>query len=74
MGIKWAELGQVFAGTLIAAVCLVGLFAVGVLGLSRQAALRERGESGAVALTGAVTCFVLCVGIVGYGTFLIVQH
>jgi hypothetical protein len=74
MGVNWADLGQVFLGTLVAAVLVVGLFAAGVVGLSRQAALRERGASAAIPTTGAVLCFALCVVIVGYGIFLIIGH
>jgi hypothetical protein len=73
MTINWADLGKVFAATLVSVVCLVVLFSFGVLGLSRQATAREQGGSGSTPFTGAVVCFALCVAIVGYGIYLIVK-
>jgi hypothetical protein len=72
MNVNWGDLGIVFVGTLVGAGALVTLFAVGVLGLSRQAQARERGGSATVALSGSVVCFTLCVTIVLYGIYLIV--
>ncbi|HVV25234.1 MAG TPA: hypothetical protein VHF06_37735 [Pseudonocardiaceae bacterium] len=72
MNINWGELGQVFAATVVAAVLVVGLFSVGVIGLSQQATAKENGQSGTGPFTGAVICFALCVAIVGYGIYLIV--
>lgn len=70
--INWADFGKVFIATIVAAVLLVSLFSVGVIGLSQQAEARAKGGSGTAPFTGAVICFALCVAIVGYGIFLIV--
>ena len=72
MSIKWADLAEVFGATLVATVCVVGLFSVGVVALSNQAAVKERGGSGTVLFGGAMICFAACLAIVGYGIFLIV--
>jgi len=72
MVVNWGDLGIVFIGTLIGAGALVALFAVGVLGLSRQAEAREQGGSGTVQFSGSVVCFALCIAIVLYGIYLIV--
>ena len=72
MGINWGDLGIVFVGTLVGAGALVALFAVGVLGLSRQAEAKEQGGSGTVQFSGSVVCFALCVAIAAYGIYLIV--
>ena len=70
--INWADFGKVFAATIIAAVLIVSLFSVGVIGLAHQATAREHGRSGTAPFTGAVVCFALCVAMVGYGIYLIV--
>lgn len=72
MTINWTDLGEVFVGTLIAAVAVVALFGAGVVSLSRQTVVKEQGNSGVVQLTSAVVCFALCVAIVLYGIYLIV--
>lgn len=72
MFINWADLGQVFGVTIVAAVVVVTLFSFGVIGLSRQADAKENGGSGTVQFTGAVLCFGLCLAIVAYGIYLIV--
>jgi hypothetical protein len=72
MSINWAELGEVFLATVAAAVVVVGLFSVGVIGLSQQAAARANGQGGTGAFVGAVVCFAICVAVVGYGIYLIV--
>lgn len=71
--INWADFGKVFLATVGAAVLLISLFSVGVVGLSQQATAKEKGQSGTAPFTGAVICFALCVAIVGYGIFLIVD-
>ena len=70
--INWADFGKVLVATMVAAVLLVTLFSVGVIGLSQQATAREKGGSGTAPFAGAVICFALCVAIVGYGIYLIV--
>ena len=72
MGINWGDFAEVFVATVVAAVLVVTLFSVGVIGLSQQATAKEQGQSGTSAFTGAVICFGLCIAIVGYGIFLIV--
>jgi hypothetical protein len=72
MIVNWADLGEVFAATLVSVVCLVVLFSYGVRGLSRQTTAREQGGAGTAPFVGAVVCFALCVAIVGYGIYLIV--
>ena len=72
MHIQWGDLGEVFIASLVATVCVVSLFSVGVIGLSRQATLKEQGGSGAAPLTGSVICFAACLAIVAYGIYLIV--
>jgi hypothetical protein len=64
MSIDWHALGTVFAVTLAATVGLVGVFTLGVVGLSKQSAALTRG--------GAVLCFAACAAAVGYGIDLIV--
>ncbi|MER7171209.1 hypothetical protein [Streptomyces mesophilus] len=72
MKIDWAALGSVFGVSLLATVLLVGLFTLGIMGLSRQEAATAQGGSAALARTGAYACFALCAAAVAYGIFLIV--
>ncbi|MEU0694877.1 hypothetical protein ACFTTN_12575 [Streptomyces niveus] len=82
MNIDWAALGSVFGVSLVATVALVGLFTLGIVGLSKGAAPAEGATatasgttgSGAAALarTGAYVCFGLCVAAVSYGIYMIV--
>jgi hypothetical protein len=84
MHIDWAALGSVFGVSLAVTVGLVGLFTLGIVGLSKQGSgdggsgdgASGDGRSGgsvAVARTGAYACFALCAAAVGYGIFLIVS-
>ncbi|NGO79556.1 hypothetical protein G6045_28455 [Streptomyces sp. YC504] len=72
MKIDWAALGSVFGVSLLATVLLVGLFTLGIMGLSKQEAATEQGGSAPLATTGAYACFALCAAAVAYGIFLIV--
>ncbi|GAB2603417.1 hypothetical protein GCM10027168_40410 [Streptomyces capparidis] len=72
MHIDWAALGAVFGVSVVVTVGLVGLFTLGIIGMSRQATATG-GASGAVARTGAYTCFALCAAAVAYGIHLIVS-
>ncbi|MEU4798906.1 hypothetical protein [Streptomyces sp. NPDC023327] len=74
MHIDWAALGSVFGVSLAVTVALVGLFTLGVVGLSKQetATAAPAGGSGALARTGAYACFALCAAAVAYGIYLIV--
>ncbi|SED65995.1 hypothetical protein [Streptomyces sp. TLI_105] len=72
MKIDWAALGSVFGVSLGATVALVGLFTLGVIGLSKQERAAAQGGSAAVARTGAYACFALCLAAVAYGIYLIV--
>ena len=53
MSIDWHALWNVFAVTLLSTVGLVGVFTLGILGLSR----REGGATAALTRTGAYACF-----------------
>ncbi|MFF8376769.1 hypothetical protein ACF07V_11625 [Streptomyces sp. NPDC015661] len=72
MKIDWAALGSVFGVSLVATVALVGLFTLGVIGLSKQEQAATQGGSAVLARTGAYACFALCLAAVAYGIYLIV--
>ncbi|MFE8937862.1 hypothetical protein ACFYNX_10245 [Streptomyces sp. NPDC007872] len=72
MKIDWAALGSVFGVSLVATVALVGLFSLGIGGLTKQEEATARGGSAALARTGAYACFGLCLAAVAYGIYLIV--
>ncbi|GGQ24657.1 hypothetical protein [Streptomyces roseolilacinus] len=72
MDIDWAALGSVFGVGLVTTVALVGLFTLGLVGLSRQERASAQGGSAALARTGAYACFALCAAAVAYGIYLIV--
>lgn len=78
MDIDWAALGSVFGVSLGVTVALVGLFTLGIVGLSKHeaatsgAASATGGTAPAVARTGAYVCFALCAAAVAYGIYLIV--
>ncbi|MGW7052052.1 hypothetical protein [Streptomyces sp. NPDC054887] len=73
MKIDWAALGSVFGVSLLATVALVGLFTLGIVGLSKQeSASAQGGGSAALARTGAYACFALCAAAVAFGIYLIV--
>ncbi|WP_405596385.1 hypothetical protein OG741_09675 [Streptomyces sp. NBC_01410] len=72
MKIDWAALGSVFGVSLVATVALVGLFTLGVVGLTKQESAATSGGSAVLARTGAYACFGLCAAAVAYGIYLIV--
>ncbi|MGX1253573.1 hypothetical protein RKD48_006084 [Streptomyces ambofaciens] len=72
MSIDWAALGSVFGVSLVVTVALVGLFTLGIVGLSRQERAAAEGGSAALAITGAYACFAACTAAVAYGIYLIV--
>lgn len=72
MKIDWAALGSVFGVSLVITVALVGLFTLGVVGLSRQERAAAEGGSASLAVTGAYACFAACAAAVAYGIYLIV--
>ncbi|MFD3918342.1 hypothetical protein [Streptomyces sp. NPDC058595] len=77
MNIDWAALGFVFGVSLVATVALVGLFTLGIVGLSKGATATasgsgSTGSSAALARTGAYVCFGLCLAAVSYGIYIIV--
>lgn len=76
MNIDWAALGTVFGVSLVATVALVGLFTLGIVGLSKQPEPAAQGGSAGgslvLARTGAYVCFGLCAAAVAYGIYLIV--
>ncbi|MFI2639468.1 hypothetical protein [Streptomyces sp. NPDC018610] len=72
MKIDWAALGSVFGVSLVVTVGLVGLFTLGIAGLSRRERAVAHGDGGgALAVTGAYVCFAACAAAVGYGIYLI---
>lgn len=73
MFINWADLGSVFGATVVAAVGLVTLFSLGIVGLSRQAEAKAAGGTGQGPYVGAIVCFALCIAIVGYGIYLVAK-
>ncbi|MFD4690785.1 MULTISPECIES: hypothetical protein [unclassified Streptomyces] len=72
MNIDWAALASVFGVSLVVTVALVGLFTLGIIGLSKQASAVQSGGSLTLARTGAYACFGLCAAAVAYGIYLIV--
>ncbi|MFI6086366.1 hypothetical protein [Streptomyces sp. NPDC051218] len=85
MDIDWAALGSVFGVSLAVTVALVGLFTLGIVGLSKREAATSgaatagasagastAGGTAAAARTGAYVCFALCAAAVAYGIYLIV--
>lgn len=73
MSIDWAALGSVFGVSLVATVALVGLFTLGIVGMTKQESAAAQGGSAVLARTGAYTCFALCAAAVAYGIYLIVN-
>ncbi|MGI5399849.1 hypothetical protein ACQEVG_10430 [Streptomyces sp. CA-135486] len=72
MKIDWAALGSVFGVSLVATVALVGLFTLGVVGLTKQESAAAQGGSAVLARTAAYACFALCAAAVSYGIYLII--
>ncbi|GAA1906393.1 hypothetical protein GCM10009837_32340 [Streptomyces durmitorensis] len=80
MNIDWAALGSVFGVSLGVTVALVGLFTLGIVGLSKREAAATSGATSSAsaggppvaARTGAYVCFALCAAAVAYGIYLIV--
>ncbi|MDX2820255.1 hypothetical protein PV416_03940 [Streptomyces ipomoeae] len=71
MHIDWAALGSVFGVSLVVTVALVGLFTLGIVGLSKRETATAAGNSAALATTAAYTCFAACAAAVAYGIYLI---
>ncbi|GHB46036.1 MULTISPECIES: hypothetical protein [Streptomyces] len=72
MKIDWAALGSVFGVSLIVTVALVGLFTLGIVGLSKRESASAQGNTATLAVTGAYACFAACAAAVTYGIYLIV--
>lgn len=75
MHIDWQALGTVFGVTLVATVGLVGLFTLGIVGLSKRGPATGGGAPAGPAVlarTGAYVCFAACAAAVSYGIYLIV--
>jgi hypothetical protein len=64
MTIDWASVGAVFCVALAATVALVGLFALGIVGLAKHGS--------ALTTSAACACFALCAAAVVYGILLVV--
>lgn len=69
MTIDWNALWDVFAWTLLSTIGLVGVFTLGILGMSR----REGGEAAVLNRAGGWICFAACAAAVAYGIHLIVS-
>lgn len=72
MKIDWASLGSVFGVSLVITVAMVGVFTLGIVGLSRRERAVAQGDTAGLAVTGAYACFAACTAVVGYGIYLIV--
>jgi len=72
MKIDWVALGSVFGVSLLATVALVGLFTLGIIGLTKHESASAGGGSATMARTAAYACFALCAAAVAYGIYLIV--
>ncbi|MGW2813146.1 hypothetical protein [Streptomyces sp. NPDC001415] len=72
MHIDWAALGSVFGVSLAVTVGLVGLFTLGIVGLTKREAAASGTGNVAMARTGAYACFAACAAAVAYGIYLIV--
>ena len=70
MSIDWHALGAVLAVTLVSTVGLVGVFTLGITGLSRRA---DGTAAGLPARAAAYTCFAACAAAVAWGIYLIVS-
>jgi hypothetical protein len=73
MKIDWSALGSVFGTSLVFTVALVSLFTLGINGLARREKAAAKGDSAALAVTGAYVCFAACAAAVAYGIYLIVS-
>lgn len=72
MKIDWTALGSVFGVSLVITVAMVGVFTLGIVGLSRHERAVAQGQSAVPAVTGAYACFAACAAVVAYGIYLIV--
>ena len=73
MKIDWAALGSVFGVSLVVTVALVGLFTLGIVGLSKQErGRRPRAAPAALAAPARTPASRLCAAAVAYGIYLIV--
>ncbi|MET8578603.1 hypothetical protein [Streptomyces sp. NPDC005012] len=72
MKIDWAALGSVFGVSLVATVLLVGLFTLGIAGLSQREKAARTGGTAPLAVAAAYTCFAACAAAVAFGIYLIV--
>lgn len=77
MTINWADLVNVAEVAAVFGVGIVAVFAVGVLGMSRAEAAREKPRGSgqrAVGLATAGTAFALCAAAVCYGLYLLIPQ
>ncbi len=71
MSVDWSALATVLVVGLVVTCGLVGLFTLGIAGLSRRAVAVEAGSDAPLARAGAWLCFAVAAGAVGYGIALI---
>ncbi len=72
MKIDWASLGLVAVTTVVAAVSIVGIFALGVAALTHAQAGAAQGRSSGVARVAGYACLGVAGLIALYGIYLIV--
>jgi hypothetical protein len=71
VSVDWGSLATVLVVGVVVTLGLVGLFTLGIAGLSRQEAAVARGTSAPAARAGGWACFALAAAAVGYGISLI---
>ncbi|WP_225848519.1 hypothetical protein [Streptomyces sp. HPF1205] len=73
MSIDWHALLTVLAVTVLSTVGLVGVFTLGIVGLSRPAGAAAAGPAVLTRRAAAGLCFAACAAAVGWGIWLIVS-
>lgn len=71
MSVDWSALATVLVVGVAVTVGLVGLFTLGIAGLSRQETAAGRGASAPVARAAGWLCFAVAAAVVVYGIVLI---
>lgn len=71
MSVDWNALATVLVVGVALTAGLVGLFTLGIVGLSRQEAAAARGASAPLSRAGGWLCFAVAAAVVVYGIVLI---
>ena len=74
ISISWSDLARVAEVSLAFGVGIVAVFALGSLGISRLATVRERGGSRVGGYVVAGTAFAACVAATLYGLYLLIPQ